>query len=282
MGGNLFHPGSFPENVIFVCAAGCNHLLQHEVALGDGAGLIHNNGCHVFQHFHGVAALEQDAQLGTGADAREEGQGHAQYQGAGAADDQEGQGGVDPFMPVACNQGRYNSYQDGQPYYDRCIDPRETGDEFVDIRLVGRRVFHRIQDLGNHGFLQFFLHADLQHAGGVDAAGQHFVAVGFTYRHRFAGNRGGIQQAFAFDDHAVQRNAVAYPHQQDIAHPGFRGGNHLHVVADKQVDHFRTHIHRVHDLVAAPVGSPVLEPFAHPVEEDNAYRFFPGLDGKGA
>ena len=89
MSGNLFHSRGLPEDFISAYATGRIDLLQHEVALGNGAGLIHNHSRHIFQHFHGVAAFKQDAQLGTGADARKEGQGHAQYQSAGTADNQE-------------------------------------------------------------------------------------------------------------------------------------------------------------------------------------------------
>ena len=74
MGGNLFHSRGLPEDFISAYAAGRIDLLQHEVALGNGAGLIHNHSRYIFQHFHGIAALKQDAQLGTGADARKEGQ----------------------------------------------------------------------------------------------------------------------------------------------------------------------------------------------------------------
>ena len=282
MGGNLFRPGRDLQDLVFVRASRRKHLLHHEIALRHGAGLVHDDRRHVLQHFHGVAALEQDADLGAGSDAREEGQRHGEHQRAGAADDKEGQRGVNPLVPFARHQGRNNRHRKRKRHHDRRIDPREARDEFVDIRLVGRRVFHGIQNLRDHGFLQFLFHANLQHAGGVHAAGQYLVAEGFPHGHRLSGDRGRVELALAVDDDAVQRDTVADAHQQDVADPGFRRRNDLHVVAHQQIDNFGAHIHRVHDLVAAPVGSPVLEPFADPVEEDDAHRFFPCLNGKGA
>ena len=46
-----------------------NDLLYHKVALGDGAGLIHNDGLNVIQCFQRSAALEQDTASGACADA---------------------------------------------------------------------------------------------------------------------------------------------------------------------------------------------------------------------
>ena len=56
-----------------------NRCLHLEIALGDGAGLVHDHSLNAGQRFDGAAALEQDALLGRGADAGEEGQRHAEH-----------------------------------------------------------------------------------------------------------------------------------------------------------------------------------------------------------
>ena len=81
-------------------------LLYHEVALGDGAGLIHDDGLYVIERLERRAALEQDATPRACADAGEVGQRHAEHQRARARDNEEGHRGVYPFMPLAGEQAR--------------------------------------------------------------------------------------------------------------------------------------------------------------------------------
>ena len=81
-----------------------NGFLQLEISLGDRSGLIHDNGADIFHSFQGNSAFEENAPFASGADSGEERQRHTQYQGAWAADDQEGDRGVDPVIPVAGHQ----------------------------------------------------------------------------------------------------------------------------------------------------------------------------------
>ena len=50
---------------------------------------------------------------------------------------------------------------------------------------------------------------DLQHAGQVLRAGEHFVARLLVHGQRFAGDGGLVERALAADDHAVRRHVVA-------------------------------------------------------------------------
>ena len=52
-------------------------------------------------------------------------------------------------------------------------------------------------------------HLDLQHAGQVLRAGEHFVARLLVRRQRFAGDRGLVERALAAEDDAVRRHVVA-------------------------------------------------------------------------
>ena len=59
--------------------------MDDEVALGNGTGLIEDDGADIFELFDGDAAFKQDALLRCRTDAGKETEGHAEDQGAGAS-----------------------------------------------------------------------------------------------------------------------------------------------------------------------------------------------------
>ena len=61
---------------LFAAHANGFNLRYGEGALGDGAGLVEEDGLHVRERFKIVASLDQDAALGRTADTAEEAQGH--------------------------------------------------------------------------------------------------------------------------------------------------------------------------------------------------------------
>ena len=268
------------QQLVSFHAFGSINLLQYKVTLGNGTGFIHNYGSNVFQSLHSNAALKENAVLGAGADAGEESQRHAQHQCAGAADNEEGQRSINPFIPVAGNQGRNHGSQYCGSNNKRSIDTCETGNEAVDGRLAGSSVLHAVQNAGNHGLFQNLFYTDFQHTGGIYATGNNLIAIFAFYRHRFTGYRGGIYQAFAVDNNTIQRNTVAYAHQQNVAYMCVSGRNNLHLFAYQQVDNLRTHVNSVHNLATALFYRTLLKVFAHTIEEHNANSLFPSLNSK--
>ena len=261
-------------------AFGSINLLQYKVTLGNGTGFIHNYGSNVFQSLHSNAALKENTVLGAGADAGEEGQRHAQHQCAGAADNEEGQRSINPFIPVAGNQGRNHSSQYCGSNNKRSIDTCEAGNEAVDGRLAGSSVFYAVQNAGYHGFFQNLFYTDFQHTGGIYTTGNNLIAIFTLYRHRLAGYRGGIYQTFAVDNNTVQRNTVAYAYQQNVAYVCVSGRNNLHIFAYQQVDNLRTQVNSVHNLATALFYRTLLKVFTHAIEEHNANSLFPSLNSK--
>ena len=268
------------QQLVSFHAFGSIDLLQYEVTLGNGTGFIHNYSSNVFQSLHSNTALKENAVLGAGADAGEESQRHAQYQCAGAADNEEGQRSVNPFIPVAGNQGRNHSSQYCCNNNKRSIDTCEAGNEAVDGRLAGSSVLHAVQNAGYHGFFQNLFYTDFQHTGGIYAARNNLIAIFTLYRHRLAGYRRGIYQAFAVNNNAIQRNTVAYAYQQNVAYVCVSGRNNLHLFAYQQVDNLRTQVNSVHNLATALFYRTLLKIFAHAIEEHNANSLFPGLNSK--
>ena len=274
MGGILFTDGGHFQHLLGIHSFQGINLLQNKVALGDGTGFVHHHSLDIFHGFQRDTALEEDALFGTGADAGKEGQRHTEHQGTGTADDQEGQGGIDPVAPVAGEEGGQNGGGQSQSHHHRGIDPGKPGDEPVNFGLAGGGIFHRIQNTGNHRLFQHFFRPHFQQAGGIDAAGSHRAAFGHLHRHRLTGHRGGIDAAFALCDNAIQGNPVAGAYQQDVSHLslGSRDGFGS-AFTQHPLHHFGPQVHRLHDLAAALFHSPVLEVFTGPVEQHDAHRF---------
>ena len=75
MGRNKLSTCTQAQQLVGIHAFGSINLLQYEVALGNGTGFIHNYGSNIFQSLHSNAAFKENAVLGAGADAGEEGSG---------------------------------------------------------------------------------------------------------------------------------------------------------------------------------------------------------------
>ena len=146
----LFCRRTEAEDVIGTAVIGRDDLVDDEIALGNGPGLIEDDSFDMLHLFHGNAAFEEDALLGRRADAGKETQGYAENQGAGAADDQEGQGRVNPVVPLAGHQGWDDSRSSGDSDDSRRVDAGETGNKAVDFRLTSRCPFNGFQNFRNH------------------------------------------------------------------------------------------------------------------------------------
>ena len=94
-----------------------------------------------FKASRAIPPLKSDPLSGSGSDAGEEGQGTLKTRAQGTADDKEGQGCVDPVVPVSCKEGREDGGDGSQGYYHRGVDPGEFCDEPFLPGASGRRHF---------------------------------------------------------------------------------------------------------------------------------------------
>ena len=268
----------------FFCAeiaCGLNGL-QGKIALRDGAGLIHDHSPDPAQGFNGQAALKQYALAGACADAGEKGQRHAQYQRAGTAHDQKGQRRIDPVIPIPRNEGGNDGCAQRNEHYTGGINAGKAGDEALHLRLAGGGILHAVQDAADHGFAQGFFRQQQELSAGIHAAGEHFVSAFHAYRHRLAGDGGGIYAALAIDDRAVQRNAVAGADQQHIAGPCIRSGDFLNCIACNAIDGLGAQVDGLHDFAAALLHGPMLKIFADAVKQHHAHGLCKFSDGECA
>ena len=139
-----------------------------QLALGDGARLVQQDGVHRAGVLQDLRALDQDAQLGGAAGSRQQANGCGQAQGAGAGDDQNGDGGREGGLNVTAEDQPQGKGDDGNDQHDRHkhgADPvRQAGDGC----LAGLRGADELAHLGQRGLGADAGGPHQQPAGGVD------------------------------------------------------------------------------------------------------------------
>ena len=141
-----------------------------EDAPGQRTRLVKDHHFRTGKHLQVIAPFDQNPGPGGAADAAEEGEGNGNDQRAGAGDDQEDKGAVDPLAPGSGDQG-WNHCQ-GQGRKDNCgrIIPGEFSDEVLGAGLFAAGVFHQIQYFRHRGLAKRLGDLDPQKPRLVDTA----------------------------------------------------------------------------------------------------------------
>ena len=187
-----------------------------------------------------------------------------------------------PVHGIRQDKRQCQCHEQGKKYDKRRVHAGKPGDKFVNIRLAGRCIFHRVKDSCDHRLFENLLHTDLELSRCVHTAGYHAVSHSRHHRNRLSRHRRRINPALTVNNHAVQRNPVARAHQKDIAHVGFLRVDHLHIVPYQQIHDFRPQIDRIHDLRAALLRRSLFKIFADAVEQHHADCLRKLLNQKGA
>ena len=268
-----------------------------EGALCQGAGLVEDHSLRLGQKLQIVAALYQDAAFAGSANAAEKAQGHGDHQGAGAGDDQEDQGPVEPAGPHRPRQegglggGRHHrqggggNQKQGQGRQGDAggVISGEAGDEVLAGGFFLPGVFHQVQNLGHGGLLAGPGDPHPQEARLVYAAADHIVPGFHVPGHGLAGEGGGVQGGGTLQHRAVQGHPLAGLHHDD--------GSHLHVlrvcllqgtVLPLQVGGVGADIHQGGDGLAGAAHGIVLEQLTHLVEEHDEDGLGVLAGGEGA
>ena len=243
--------------------------------LGQGAGLIEDHRIHLGQGFQVVGALDQYALPAGTADTGKEAQGDGDDQGAGAGDDQEGQGPVDPVPHIWAhaqdqpdNGGQHRQSQ-GAVAHPGGIDPGELGDKVLGLGFPGGGVLHQVQDLGHGGLTEVLGGADLQHAGQVDAAADDLGSGGDLPGHALAGQGAGVQAGGALHHQAVDGHLLTGLDHNDAAHLYLIRVYLFQDPLPLYVGIVRADVHKLGDVPAALPHGVALEPLTDLVEQHN-------------
>ena len=264
-----------------------------EDAHGQGAGFVKNHSSGIGQRFQVVGTFDQDAGFARAADSRKEAQRDADDQCAGAADDQEGQGPVNPVAPIRCladdqtNQGRKQCQRNGAEDNHRGVIPGEAGDKVFRAGFTGGGVLHQIQHFADGGFTEDLGGPDAQQAAHVDAAADDFISRLHIPGNAFTGQGAGVQAGFSILHNAVQRDLFPGIHRDDGADFHLVRIHLYQLSVLLNVGIIRPDVHQLADIPAAFAYGIALEQFADLVKQHYGDGLviiagFQQADGQGA
>ena len=239
-----------------------------EAALREGARLVKDDGVCIGKRLEVVAALDEDAGAACTADAGKEGERHGDDERTRAGDDEEGQGAVDPHGEgISGDERRHNRKDDRCDHDDRRVPACKARDERLGRRLLVRRLLDEGENALDRRLLVGGCHFDLEHARLVDAAADDLIARMCLTRHGFTGQRGGVEQAVALCDDAVERNALAGADDDRLAHLDLIGEDLLLGAAAQNACRVGANVHERGDRAARALDRIGLEPLADLVEQ---------------
>ena len=189
------------------------------LAFGERAGFVDDERIDFGERFESFGVSNEDAGVGAATDGDHDGHGRGEAEGAGARDDQHGDGGDE----------RVSETRLGTNERPAC-EGQQSGDDYCGYKIAGHCVseaLHRratalrfadeFDDLRQECFVADSFGAHHKTSAGVQRAAGDFVAGGFFDGHWFAGDHRFVDGAGAFENHAVDRNALARAHAEPIA-----------------------------------------------------------------
>ena len=247
-----------------------------EGTLGQGAGLIKDDDAGIGQLFQIGRALDEDAAGGSAADAAEEAQRDRDDQCAGAADDEEGKGAVDPVAEAGglAHQQQNDGGNEGQRQRAvadrRGIHPGKAGDKVLGAGLLHAGIFHEVENFRDGGFAKLLGGPDLEQAAHVDTAADDLIAGPDIPGQALAGEGGGVEGGSALDDDAVDRHTLTGLDHDDGADLDLIGVHLLQLaVLALDVGVVGPDVHQGRDAAAALADGNALEQLADLVEDNN-------------
>ena len=187
---------------------------QLRSTLGEGAGLVHQQGAHLRQVLQCLAIAKEHTQFGGTTGTHQNGGGGGQTHGARTGDDQHRHGGHQRMVECRCRPpeqpGGKGEYSDDQ--HDGAEDPDDLVGQLLDGQFAGLGLFHHADDLCQQGIAAQPVHPHSQQAVVHQGAGLYFITGFHGPGHGFAGEHGHIQPGLAFQHRAIHRHALAGTH----------------------------------------------------------------------
>jgi hypothetical protein len=224
--GAVLHRGGKAEHGALRVGQG-EEVRHARAPLGQRAGFVEGDGADPADDLQGSAALHQQTPPSADREAGGNGRGRREHQGTRTGNQQQRQAAVDPGVPVGVKEKR-RRHGNQRRHGDR--DPRVDGGEPLDEAGGGRlgllRLLQQADDAGDSVIRGGPRHADLQRAGGVDAAREDGGTLGLRDRDGLAGHRALVHLGLAFGHLALGRDAVTRVNQDEVADLE-AGGGHL-------------------------------------------------------
>ena len=173
------------------------------------ARLVEHDRIRLSQRLDVVAALDQDAALGCGADGRRDGRGRRELQAAGEVDEQQ----VEDALPVPCRTVDDGRTEEG----DRDEEIRHLVGEVLHRCLARLRLFDEVDDMREARILADLLDGDDEFACLHDRARVDRRTLVLHGRVRLARNGCLIDGGIAADDAAIDDDLLAGVRGDDVA-----------------------------------------------------------------
>ena len=221
-----FQAGSKTEDGVRCKTLG-SHANQLGLPLGQGAGLVQYQGVDPGQGFQRRGVAHQHARGCPATHAHHHGHGRGQAQRAGAGNDEHSD-----CVHQSVGQSRLGPDQrphdkgDQRRGHDRRHEPsRHAVSQPGNGCAAALGLAHPPHDLGQQGAGTHALGAHDKTTRAVVRAARHSVAGSLVHGQGFSGDHGFVERAGALLDHAVDRNALAWPHPEPIPHQYLLDGN---------------------------------------------------------
>ena len=252
-------------------------------ALGERARLVKDHRFGLGQRLQVVAALDQDALPRRPANAAEKAKRHGDHQRARAGDHQERQRPVKPGRKrLAGDQRREGGQQRGQRHHQRGIYPGKARDEPFGRGLAAGGVLDQVQNLADGRFAVRLGDRRRYQTRQVDAAAEQLLPRLHAPGDGFPGQRRRIERGLPFRHQAVQRDALAGPHDHRLTDLHLAGiDGHLRAVSHHR-GRVGPNVHQFADGLPGFAHRVALKQLTHLVEEhhQHALRILP--DGERA
>ncbi len=215
-----FHRRRQAKQLLLVKARRRDQIRHLRLTDSQGAGFVKSDGVDAISFLQGRAALQDDAKLSGAADADDERRRRRQPHGARTRNDQhcnhphqtgpEGQGGAE--NPTGENKHR--DYHHGR--HEIFADPVH---QILNWRLGGLGVLNHFDNLIEQSILTHLGRPEFNQAVLINGCPNHLFADALADRERFTGHHLLVNVGFAFNNHAVHRNFLARPDNNDVADP---------------------------------------------------------------
>ena len=240
-------------------AAVTRQVGHHRLALGDGAGLIHDHHIDAVGRFQSLCGLDQNAVGRAPAGAYHDGSRSCQSQSAGAGDHQyRYRDGHGELKGRAADQP-YRHCKKGDTDDDWNKDPSHLVGQLGDGGLGTGGLVHQLNNLGEGGLVAHLVGPHLEITALVDGSADDLVSGLLVHGDALAGDGTLIQRAGAFQQHTVHRHTLACLDDQDVAFLHFFGGNDGFYTVPDHRSFFGGQIHQLIDGIRGAAFGPRLK-----------------------
>ncbi len=194
------------------------NVTDRRCAFGQGSGFIKDHGINVVCLFKGFEIADQDSVTRGTARPRNKGGRGCQTKRTGTGDHQHRNCGNDGCLCPVTHQQPDRKGHKGDRHHHRHKHRRNTIHQFLHRRLAGLGLFDQSNDPRKGGVIANGTYFDIQSTGAIDRTTNNGIAGHAGHRPGFTGNQAFIQFAFTGMHSAVDRNAFARQHTDNIPH----------------------------------------------------------------